>query len=213
MEAIQVETRSGVRLRCAEVGDVNALQNFGRDAFARTFGHCYPPEELESFLLGPAYDINTFLCWITDAENHYICIAIEEQDSASGICEKVVGYSLSSRQCHLPHQDVTPNCFELVRLYVAPSEFGKGTAHALMDEALRWMNAKRRKCEGETVAGGIWLGVFSENYRAQKFYAKFGFEVVGEYEYIVGRCRDREFIMRMREPMPSVHVAPTSVNI
>lgn len=202
-----VGTRPGVRLRRAEEGDVTALQTFGREAFARTFGHCYPPEELESFLLGPSYHTDTFVRWIKDDENHHIFIAIEEQDPISGICDKIVGYSLSSRECHLPHRDVTPDCFELVRLYVAPSEFGQGTAHALMVDALQWMNANRQNREKGTNGGGIWLGVYSENYRAQKFYAKFGFEIVGEYEYIVGRCRDREFIMRMKELTTSTNVA------
>lgn len=200
--------RPGVQLRRAEARDVGALQEFGREAFTRTFGHCYPPEELDFFLSGPAYDADTFLGWIAEADKHHVLLAVEVEsaDGTSNDSDRIVGYSLSSAECHLPHKDVTPNCLELCRLYVAPSEFGQGTAQALMHEALLWMDGKRQTRTsgiGSLSRGGIWLGVYSENFRAQKFYAKFGFEVVGEYEYIVGRCRDREFIMQMQEPMKS----------
>ena len=42
----------------------------------------------------------------------------------------------------------------------------------------------------------LWLGVYSENEGAQRFYARYGFEHAGEYEYPVGEARDREFIYR-----------------
>ena len=42
----------------------------------------------------------------------------------------------------------------------------------------------------------IWIGVWSENLGAQRFYARHGFAKAGEYEFPVGRVRDREFILR-----------------
>jgi hypothetical protein len=42
----------------------------------------------------------------------------------------------------------------------------------------------------------IYLGVYSENLRAIKFYNRFGFERAGEYYFEVGDCRDFEFIFR-----------------
>ena len=42
----------------------------------------------------------------------------------------------------------------------------------------------------------LWIGVWSENHGAQRFYARHGFVHVGEYEFPVGRVRDREFILR-----------------
>ncbi len=42
----------------------------------------------------------------------------------------------------------------------------------------------------------IWLSVFSKNLKAQKFYAHYGFIIVGEYEYPVGESKDHEFIMK-----------------
>jgi ribosomal protein S18 acetylase RimI-like enzyme len=42
----------------------------------------------------------------------------------------------------------------------------------------------------------IWIGVWSENHGAQRFYARQGFEKVGEYGFAVGSTVDREFILR-----------------
>ena len=42
----------------------------------------------------------------------------------------------------------------------------------------------------------IWIGVWSENLGAQRFYARHGYEKVGEYLYPVGEARDLEFILR-----------------
>ena len=42
----------------------------------------------------------------------------------------------------------------------------------------------------------VWIGVWSENYGAQRLYRRFGFDKAGEYEFVVGETRDREFIFR-----------------
>ena len=42
----------------------------------------------------------------------------------------------------------------------------------------------------------IWIGVWSENFGAQRFYERQGFAKVGEYGFHVGRTVDREFILR-----------------
>ena len=45
----------------------------------------------------------------------------------------------------------------------------------------------------------LWIGVWSENHGAQRFYTRHGFARVGEYQFPVGRVRDHEFILR-RDP-------------
>ena len=48
-----------------------------------------------------------------------------------------------------------------------------------------------------------WLGVWSGNLRAQRFYRRYGFEKAGEYNYPVGKVVDREFIFhRPRSVLP-----------
>ena len=42
----------------------------------------------------------------------------------------------------------------------------------------------------------LWVGVWEENFGAQRFYARYGCRKVGEYDFIVGDTHDREFILR-----------------
>ena len=48
----------------------------------------------------------------------------------------------------------------------------------------------------------LWIGVWSENLGAQRFYARYGFEKVGEYEFSVGQ-----------HARPRVHPAPAGIGL
>jgi len=90
--------------------------------------------------------------------------------------------------CKLPHAEVTPQCGELERIYLAAAHQGGGAGSRLLDEALAWLqkDGPRR----------LWIGVWSDNFGAQRLYARRGFRVVGTYEFVVGKTRDRELILR-----------------
>ena len=172
-----------VTMRQAVADDANELCSFGRKSFSLTFGHLYPTDELQAYL-DESYTVEIIAGIIADPS---CCTFIAFEENST-----IAGYILLDK-CSLPHADVTPHCLEVRRLYIRPSHFGKGTSDALMKQGLAWIES--RICS----SGSIWLGVYSENHRAQKFYARFGFDVVGEYEFIVGTCRDREFIMKLRK--------------
>ena len=88
----------------------------------------------------------------------------------------------------LPHPDIRPGDGELKRLYVREAAKGTGLAARLMEAALGWLERDGPR--------PVWLSVWSQNHRAQRFYTRYGFGVVGEYLYPVGESRDEEFIMR-----------------
>ncbi len=178
------------KIRVATEADAEALRQFGMKAFSRQFSHLYPPEELQYFLTN-SYCIEKFLNWINDTKDYMLQIALD--DTA------IVGYVLCG-PCELPYSDVTESCVELRRLYIDSSYFGSGLAKALMIIGLKWLEDKRqRNYESSKIWGKIYIGVYSDNFRAQRFYQKYKFEKVGEYFYEVGRCRDLEYIMQMQE--------------
>jgi len=77
---------------------------------------------------------------------------------------------------------------ELERLYLASQWFGTGVALSLLDA-----------CVGEAHQRGhdvMWLDVWDANTRAQAFYRKHGFDVVGERPYDVGTITQRHLLMR-----------------
>lgn len=67
---------------------------------------------------------------------------------------------------------------ELSKCYVLPGRHGGGVAAPLMTASLDAARARG--------AAGVWLGVNGENLRAQAFYRRSGFAVVGERTFRVG---------------------------
>lgn len=177
-------------IRTATESDTEALRLFGMKAFSRQFSHLYPPEELQYFLTS-SYCHEKFLMWINNTKDYMLQIAVNGTT--------IVGYVLCG-PCELPHIDVTNSCVELRRLYVDSNYFGSGLSKALMLIGVKWLQEKRQlNFETNHVWGKVWLGVYSDNFRAQKFYNKFNFKKIGEYFYEVGRCKDLEYIMQMQE--------------
>ncbi|APG03729.1 GNAT family N-acetyltransferase [Luteibacter rhizovicinus DSM 16549] len=76
---------------------------------------------------------------------------------------------------------------EIHRIYVDVPWHGKGVAAMLMEAALR--DAVKRG------ADGVWLGVWEDNARAIRFYAKWGFVAVGEHIFHVGGDAQRDVLM------------------
>ncbi|MDP1736397.1 MAG: GNAT family N-acetyltransferase [Caulobacter sp.] len=164
-------------IRRAGPDDAEALSRIGAETFVETFGHLYPPEDLSAFL-DAAYGLEKTRRDLADPAK---AAWLVEADSA------VVGHALAG-PCDLPHDEVTPAGGELKRLYVLKRLQGDGTGSRLLAETLAWLerDGPRR----------LWIGVWSENLGAQRLYERMGFEKVGEYEFLVGQTRDREFILR-----------------
>lgn len=75
---------------------------------------------------------------------------------------------------------------ELSKIYVLPGHHGAGASAALMAAAIDAARARG--------AVGAWLGVNQENERAQRFYAKSGFEKVGTKRFLVGTRYEDDFV-------------------
>lgn len=165
-------------IRRATVEDAATLAELGAATFVETFGHLYRPEDLQVFL----------------EESHAVSAYAEvlaNPDYALWIAEDAAGRAIAYAQagrCGLPHEDVRPEDGELKRLYVRAGIQGGGVGRALMDVAMAWLlrNGPRT----------LWLSVWSENIGAQRFYARYGFDFAGEYAFVVGTQRDREFLYR-----------------
>lgn len=162
--------------RDATPDDAVALAAFAAAAFVDTFGHLYPPEDLEAFLAAKYGD------------------AIQRAEMAEPLARyrlalegaRIVGYVMMGA---LDIAVDEPGALELHRLYVDKDVKGKGVAQALTDEVIAWARARN--------APALYLSVWENNHRAQAFYKRYGFEHVGEHKFMVGRVADRDFIWRL----------------
>lgn len=163
-------------IRRATPRDAEALSGIAAATFTETFGHLYPAEDLAAFL-AEAYGLEATRALLDDPAMAAWLV------EAGG---KAVGHALAG-PCQLPHADVSAGCGELKRLYLLRSHQGGGLGSRLLHTALDWLELKGPR--------RLWVGVWSENHGAQRLYARHGFRKVGEYEFPVGRVRDREFIL------------------
>ncbi len=166
-------------IRRADPSDAETLADIGRRTFIETFGHLYPPADLAAFL-EEAHDPRR---WARELANPAIAAWLVTDDGAA------VGYAKAG-PCALPHPEVTPACGELKTFYLLQSRQNGGLGGRLFGEAMAWLEADGPR--------DLWIGVWSENLGAQRFYARHGFARAGEYGFRVGATVDREFILRRR---------------
>ena len=167
-----------MRIRRATVDDAATLSSLATRTFTETFGHLYPPEDL-AFFLADAYPPEKQAVILGHPD---YAVWLLEDDEGNAVGHAAAG------PCGLPHADVRPGDGELKRLYVLASYQNGGWGGRLFDEAERWLLRDGPRT--------LWVGVWSENLGAQRFYARHGFAKAGTYEFPVGRVRDLEFILR-----------------
>ncbi|THD79226.1 MAG: GNAT family N-acetyltransferase [Phenylobacterium sp.] len=166
-------------LRRAGPQDAAVLAEIGARTFAETFAHLYPPRDLQAFL-AEAYGLERTAADLADPAK---AAWLVEADGAA------IGYAQAG-PCGLPHPEVTAVCGELKRFYFLPSWQNRGQGLRLFNATMDWLLRDGPR--------DVWIGVWSENHGAQRFYSRHGFEKVGEYGFRVGETVDHEFILRRR---------------
>lgn len=153
------------------------------DVAAATFRLACPPgtteENIQRFI-ETSLSIEAFAGYLA-SDRHHLFLARQDDD--------VVGYAMAvmppadpSIAALLRHQD----SLELSKIYVLESAHGSGVANALMNALVELAVSQGLP--------SVWLGVNQANNRANRFYARHGFEVVGEREFRVGDRMEQDFV-------------------
>jgi ribosomal protein S18 acetylase RimI-like enzyme len=166
-----------ILLRAATQADAAALAVLARDTFLATFGHLYPQADKDVFI-AHNHSVGVYAARIA-APNHDVGV-VERAGALIGYC--VLG------PLKLPFDPGARRPWELYQFYLAASAQGAGVADPMMAWALACARARN--------AQDMYLGVYCDNIRAQRFYTRHGFEIVGRYEFPVGETIDDERIMR-----------------
>ena len=164
-------------IRRAIPADAPTLAALGARTFVESFGQLYTAQDLQAFL-DESHSEASYAKVLADPA---YALWLAERDG------EAIGYAQAG-PCGLPHADVKPEDGELKRLYLRRDAQNGGVGAQLFEQALAWLERDGPRT--------LWISVWSENFGAQRFYARHGFEKAGEYEFIVGRQRDHEFIFR-----------------
>lgn len=164
-----------VTYREATLADAPALRELFAESFVETFGHLYRPADLDEFL-----ETNSEAKWLKNLTDPDVAIRVAE------IAGDLAGFvELAPKK--LPYDSTAPS-IELRRLYLKREAHGRGIA----DELMKWVLSEAAARDAEEII----LSVYVDNHRARRFYQRYGFEVVGKYDFMVGTHADEDLILR-----------------
>lgn len=165
-----------VTIREATHEDAALLAVLGARTFHDAFATQNNPDDLAAYM-ATAFTTDKMR---TELQEPSACFFLAE------LAQQPVGYTklraVKSPEC-IP--DARP--LEVERIYVDQHIIGKGVGAALMQAAI-----DAGKKQGYKT---IWLGVWKENQTAISFYQKWGYDIVGEHEFIVGKDVQHDYIM------------------
>jgi ribosomal protein S18 acetylase RimI-like enzyme len=150
-------------IRLAELADARELTEVCKASFYETFVGTCTQEDMENYL-EKTYPLSRIENEIV-SQDCLMYVLISDL--------KIIGYAKIGWNLIAEMKD--RKAIEIERLYFLKDHIGKGLGTLLMNQSL--------KIAAEKKAEVIYLGVWEHNYRAQKFYTKFGFEVFGSHPF------------------------------
>ncbi|KAG2177377.1 hypothetical protein INT44_007888 [Umbelopsis vinacea] len=175
---IQTEEKSAITIRDATVDDAESVAAIGREVFSITFGHSMSDEDLQTYLQ-ETYTEASVSEEMKDPLKH-LMVACNADDNVLGFVQLTKG---SSEPC----VEDAESPIELQRIYVHHESHGLGIGKLLIKKAEKVASSQGYKT--------LWLGVWEENFKAQKVYEKSGFVHVGEHDFKIGDCIQTDIIM------------------
>lgn len=154
------------------------MAELGRATFVESFGHLYPPEDLQAYL-AKSHTPESWTHTLADIQRAVFLAEHQNGRRMGFIC---VG------PCKLPVKDVEATAGEIQQLYVLSEFHGHRLGTHLMKMGVEWLVSQGRS--------PLYLGVWSQNHGALRFYGRHGFNEVGEYGFPVGKTVDRELILK-----------------
>lgn len=160
---------SAVTIRRAGADDADALAAIGAATFLESFAGVLPGADIVTHC-ARAHAVERYRAYLADDQSACWLAGVEPGGAP-------IGYAAATAP-DLPLPDLSPDDWELKRIYLFSRFQGSGAGWALMravlDEARR--RGRRR----------LLLGVYGRNDKAIAFYRRCGFRVAGERRFTVG---------------------------
>jgi diamine N-acetyltransferase len=170
---------TSLTIRQATVEDAKLLTDLAYTTFWDAFAH-HPknaPDDL-NYYMRQAFNQEQIASELADAKNVFL---IAEIDGEAAGYSKIIIDSIE------PGITAT-RPVELSRLYAHQKHLGQGVGQMLMDASF-----ERARAEDRDV---MWLGVWEYNPRAQRFYERNGFRVVGSHVFLLGKDEQTDLLMQ-----------------
>ena len=171
----KIPQSSEINIRIAGPSDADLLIELGRTSFYEAFAEETSPEDMAEHLK-TAFKIEDITEQLQSEQSLFIIIE-------SG--------SVAAGYAHLYHAD-PPRCvntvspIQLVRFYLRRQYYGRNLGNALMKACLEKARSKGFE--------SVWLSTWEMNHRANAFYKRWDFEIIGRAKFKVGSDIQNDFI-------------------
>ena len=162
-------------IRTAGPADANLLIELGRTSFYEAFAEQTAPQDMEAHLQ-KAFDADEIREQLVSDRTLFLIAEVD--DSAAGYAYL--------------HPEEPPDCvtapypIKLTRFYLRRDYYGRNVGNSLMEACLDTVRSKGYQ--------SVWLSTWELNHRANAFYKKWGFEIVGKAKFTVGSDVQKDFI-------------------
>ena len=166
-------------IRSAIRTDAKPLTDLAYTTFWDAFAH-HPknaPDDLNHYMR-QAFNQEQITAELSDEKNIFLIAEIDGE--AAGYSKIIIDNIEPGITAERP--------VELSRLYSHQRHLGQGVGQTLMDACF-----ERARRDGRDV---MWLGVWEYNPRAQRFYEKNGFRIVGSHVFQLGKDSQTDLLMQ-----------------
>ena len=170
---------SQVSIRQATPEDAKLLTDLAYTTFWDAFAH-HPknaPDDLNHYMR-QAFNLDQITIELSDDKSIFLIAELDTE--AAGYAKIIIDNIEPGITAERP--------VELNRLYSHQRFLGQGVGQSLMEACF-----DRAKEDGRDV---MWLGVWEYNPRAQRFYEKNGFRIVGSHTFLLGEDPQTDLLMQ-----------------
>jgi ribosomal protein S18 acetylase RimI-like enzyme len=170
---------SKIKIRKAVLSDLELLQIIGKQTFTETFAAVNSPENLSNYI-AQSFNVDQLTKEITNPESSFYLATLDAT---------IIGYlkiNFGNAQTELMDE----HAMEIHRIYVLQKYQGKKVGQLLIDYVLEMAHQSHVKY--------IWLGVWEENYRALRFYAKNGFVEFDKHVFTLGADIQTDLLLKLQ---------------
>jgi ribosomal protein S18 acetylase RimI-like enzyme len=166
-----------VTIHFAGKKDAEMLADLSRQTFYNTFAAQNTKEDMDKFM-NEQFTKEALMKEVEDKENIFLLASAENE---------IAGYVKMREGKIRPEFGGLPS-IEIARIYAVNKMIGKGVGSALMKKCIDIALEKNKQL--------IWLGVWKENVTAIDFYKRWGFEIFGEQDFLLGNDWQKDWLMK-----------------
>ena len=164
-----------ISIRIADPVDAHLLVELGRASFYEAFSRQTAPQDMADHLQ-TAFKVEDIKAQLNTDQSIFIIL---EMDASAA------GYAYLHPETP-PACVKDPNPIQLVRLYLRRDQYGRNVGNTLMKACLEQALSRGYR--------SVWLSSWESNHRANAFYKKWEFQIVGRAKFKVGSDVQNDFI-------------------